>query len=73
LRPRPGSGEVELPIALEAELEGGHDLPLSSFPWWLAQLLERGEQRCFPVRTVSKRGKVTAVTLALPTEARVSG
>jgi hypothetical protein len=46
---------------------------LSAFPWWLAQLPERGEQRYFPVRTVSKGGEVTAVTSTLRTEARVSG
>jgi hypothetical protein len=30
---------------------GDRDSVLS---WWLAQLPERGEQRCFPVRSVSK-------------------
>jgi hypothetical protein len=73
LRLRSGSGEAELPVAHKAELEGGRDLPLSAFPWLLAQLPERGEQRCFPVRMVSKGGKVTAVTSTLSTEARVSG
>jgi hypothetical protein len=68
-----GSGEAELPVAPEAELEGGRDLLLSAFPWWLAQLPEQGEQRCFPVRTVSKGGEVTVVTSTLPTEAHVSG
>jgi hypothetical protein len=43
LRPRPDSG--------------GRGLLLSVFPWWLAQLPERGEQRCFPVRTVSEGAK----------------
>ena len=28
-----GSGEVELPVAPEAELEGSRDLLLSAFPW----------------------------------------
>jgi hypothetical protein len=73
LRPRSGSGKAELPVAPEAELEGGRDLPLSAFPWWLAQLPKRGEQHCFPIRMVSKGGKVTAVTSTLPTEAHVSG
>jgi hypothetical protein len=60
-------------VAPEAELEGGRDLLLSAFPWLLAQLPERGEQRYFPVRTISKGGEVTTVTSTLPTEARVSG
>jgi hypothetical protein len=46
-------------------------LLLSAFLWWMAQLPERGEQRCFPVRTISKGGEVTAVTSTLLTEARV--
>jgi hypothetical protein len=32
-----------------------------------------GRRRCFPVRSVSGKGEVTAVTSTLPTEARVSG
>jgi hypothetical protein len=46
---------------------------LSASLEWLAQQSERGERCCFPVRSVSKGGEVTAVTSALPTEARVSG
>jgi hypothetical protein len=63
---------VELTAEPKAELRGRPRL-LLVFPWWLAQLPERSERRCFPVRMVSKGGEVTAVTLALPTEARVSG
>jgi hypothetical protein len=47
---------------------------LSASPGWLARQSERGERRYFPVRSDSKKGgEVTAVTLAWPTEARVSG
>jgi hypothetical protein len=45
------SGEVELLVAPEAELL------LSALPGWLAQKSERGERRCFPVRSVSERAK----------------
>jgi hypothetical protein len=40
----------------KAELGKGRAL-LLVFPLWLAQLLERGEHRCFPVRTISKGAK----------------
>jgi hypothetical protein len=30
---------------------------LSVSPWWVAQQSERGERRCFPVRSVSERAK----------------
>jgi hypothetical protein len=46
---------------------------LSALPGWLAQQSERGERRCFPVRLVSEKGEVTAITSTLLTEARVSG
>jgi hypothetical protein len=48
---------VELLVALEAELRGGHDLLLLVLSWWLAQLPERGEHRCFSIRSVSKGAK----------------
>jgi hypothetical protein len=33
------------------------NLLLSALPGWLAQQSERGERRCFPVRSVSERAK----------------
>jgi hypothetical protein len=33
------------------------NLLLSALPGWLAQQSERGERRCFPVRSVSEREK----------------
>jgi hypothetical protein len=30
---------------------------LSASPWWVAQQSERGERRCFPVRSISERAK----------------
>jgi hypothetical protein len=33
------------------------NLLLSALPGWLAQQSERGERRCFPVRSVSGRAK----------------
>jgi hypothetical protein len=69
LRPRPGSGEEAIPPEAEAEAESWGrarwsfllhprlNLLLSALPGWLAQQSERGERRCYPVRSASERAK----------------
>jgi hypothetical protein len=52
LRPNPGVGRGGVSCCARS-----WTWMLSASPWWVAQQSERGERRCFPVKSVSERAK----------------
>jgi hypothetical protein len=68
------SGEAELPVAPKAELGGWSWLVVSRRRGgWHGSRSGASDAVFLSYQTVKKRGEVTAVTSACPTEARVSG